>query len=53
MTGAAICLGCGTQFTDAPSAPSRCPICEDEHQYVAWQGQALDHPRASQMRGYL
>ena len=33
----AICLTCGTQFGE-PS-PSRCPICEDERQYVPAGGQ--------------
>ena len=33
----AICETCGTQF--AESGPKRCPICEDDRQYVGWQGQ--------------
>lgn len=33
----AICETCGTQF--AESNPKRCPICEDDRQYVGWQGQ--------------
>ena len=33
----AICETCGTQF--AGSKPERCPICEDDRQYVGWQGQ--------------
>jgi glyoxylase-like metal-dependent hydrolase (beta-lactamase superfamily II) len=33
----AICATCGTQF--AESNPARCPICEDDRQYVGWQGQ--------------
>jgi glyoxylase-like metal-dependent hydrolase (beta-lactamase superfamily II) len=34
-----ICMTCGTQFPDSPEPPSRCPICDDERQYVGWQGQ--------------
>ncbi len=33
----AICATCGTQF--AETSPARCPICEDDRQYVGWQGQ--------------
>ncbi|NUS37808.1 MAG: MBL fold metallo-hydrolase [Lysobacter sp.] len=33
-----ICDTCGTQF-DASPPPARCPVCEDERQYVGWQGQ--------------
>ncbi len=32
-----ICESCGTQF--AENNPKRCPICEDDRQYVGWQGQ--------------
>lgn len=35
----AICRTCGTQFAAAESIPARCPICEDERQYVGYQGQ--------------
>ena len=35
-----ICVTCGTQFPATTAAPSRCPICEDERQYVGWDGQA-------------
>jgi len=34
-----ICLQCGTQFTETAEPPSRCPICEDERQYVRHTGQ--------------
>jgi len=34
-----ICETCGTQFEVADRPPGRCPICEDERQYVGWQGQ--------------
>jgi glyoxylase-like metal-dependent hydrolase (beta-lactamase superfamily II) len=36
---APICETCGTQFAPMPVPPARCPICEDERQYVDWNGQ--------------
>src|SRR5204862_75109 len=35
-----ICLTCGVQQAPSVSAPARCPICEDERQYVRQGGQA-------------
>lgn len=35
-----ICLTCATQFAETVEARDRCPICEDERQYVDWGGQA-------------
>lgn len=34
-----ICVTCGTQFAPTASQPERCPICEDERQYVGHAGQ--------------
>jgi hypothetical protein len=34
-----ICVTCGTQFAETEAEPERCPICEDERQYVGWDGQ--------------
>ena len=34
-----MCRTCGTQFPPAEHPPRNCPICEDERQYVGWQGQ--------------
>ena len=34
-----ICVTCGTQFAPTDSPPERCPICEDERQYVPPSGQ--------------
>lgn len=34
-----ICETCGTQHGDSKEAPSHCAICEDERQYVGWDGQ--------------
>jgi hypothetical protein len=35
----AICVTCGTQFAESAVPPERCPICEDERQYVGFEGQ--------------
>lgn len=35
-----VCRTCGVQFTPTPEPPGRCPVCEDERQYVGWEGQA-------------
>jgi hypothetical protein len=34
-----ICATCGTQFPASDTPPEHCPICEDERQYIGWQGQ--------------
>ena len=34
-----VCTACGTQFPAAAEPPARCPICEDERQYVPGTGQ--------------
>jgi hypothetical protein len=34
-----ICVTCGVQYPDTDRHPRGCPICEDERQYVGWQGQ--------------
>jgi glyoxylase-like metal-dependent hydrolase (beta-lactamase superfamily II) len=36
---APICATCGTSFAPAVQNPKSCPICEDERQYVGWEGQ--------------
>jgi glyoxylase-like metal-dependent hydrolase (beta-lactamase superfamily II) len=33
------CCQCGAQFAESHAAPAACPICEDERQYVNWNGQ--------------
>jgi hypothetical protein len=40
-----ICRTCGTSYPDAPEPPARCPICEDERQYVPRGGQAWTTPQ--------
>jgi hypothetical protein len=34
-----ICATCGVQYPDTAQPPEHCPICEDERQYVGWEGQ--------------
>jgi glyoxylase-like metal-dependent hydrolase (beta-lactamase superfamily II) len=34
------CATCGAQFTPSDAPPERCPICEDQRQYVPTSGQA-------------
>ena len=34
-----ICRTCGVQYAPSEAPPERCPICEDERQYVGWKGQ--------------
>lgn len=33
------CTTCGVQYAPGEAPPARCPICQDERQYVGWQGQ--------------
>jgi hypothetical protein len=33
------CVQCGAQFPEAAVPPQHCPICEDERQFVGWDGQ--------------
>ncbi|TPI50388.1 MULTISPECIES: MBL fold metallo-hydrolase [unclassified Mesorhizobium] len=39
-----LCLQCGVQFAQSEAPPQHCPICEDERQYVRWEGQAWTTP---------
>jgi hypothetical protein len=34
-----ICATCAVQYPDTVAPPDRCPICEDERQYIGWDGQ--------------
>jgi hypothetical protein len=51
-----ICATCGVQYPDTAEPPPGCPICEDERQYVGWDGQRwttaaeLAHDHASDLR---
>lgn len=43
-----ICATCGTQYAPSPRPPERCPICEDDRQYVGPDGQRwTDHDELS------
>lgn len=47
------CWTCGVQYAAGETPPERCAICEDERQYVGWQGQqwtTLDELRAEGFR---
>lgn len=35
-----ICATCGVQHAETNRPPDRCAVCEDERQYVNWDGQA-------------
>jgi len=34
-----ICTTCGTQYAESDNPPDECAICQDERQYVGWNGQ--------------
>jgi len=34
-----LCVTCGTEYPDSPAPPSRCAICDEERQYVGFDGQ--------------
>ena len=38
-TGTFVCVTCGTQYPPSDAAPERCPICEDDRQYIGHNGQ--------------
>ncbi len=45
-----ICKTCGVQHAETDHPPERCIICEDERQYVGWEGQqwtTLEQMRAA------
>ena len=35
-----LCATCGSQFSESVEPPPRCPICEDERQFVSPEGQS-------------
>ena len=50
-----ICLTCGCQYDGSESPPRRCKICEDERQYVGFEGQrwtTLDELRATHVNRF-
>jgi glyoxylase-like metal-dependent hydrolase (beta-lactamase superfamily II) len=34
-----ICVTCGVQYGESALPPTQCAVCEDERQYVGWEGQ--------------
>lgn len=40
MSEAWICVTCGVQYAPGPQPPDHCLVCEDERQFVGWDGQA-------------
>jgi hypothetical protein len=45
-----LCLTCGTQYPPSDVPPARCPICEDERQYIGLNGQEWIPFEAAQKR---
>jgi hypothetical protein len=48
-----ICRTCGTQFAESEQPPRACPICDDQRQYVGYDGQTwttLAHLQADGFR---
>jgi len=39
-----LCVTCGTQFPSSDHPPERCPICEDERQFIGLKGQQWTTP---------
>jgi hypothetical protein len=37
--GRYICVTCGMQYKESDGPPKSCPVCDDERQYVGWDGQ--------------
>jgi hypothetical protein len=48
-----ICETCGTQYAEATAPPPHCPVCEDERQYVGWNGQTWTTHEALRARHTL
>lgn len=34
-----VCVTCGIQYAETDGPPKACPVCDDERQYVGWDGQ--------------
>jgi hypothetical protein len=47
-----ICKTCGTQFSPSEREPARCPICDEERQYVPTSGQAWTTHETLAAQGY-
>jgi hypothetical protein len=47
-----ICVTCGVQYPEANHPPDGCPICEDDRQFVGWDGQQWTTLEAMHVGGY-
>jgi hypothetical protein len=47
-----ICVTCGVQYPASAVPPARCPICDEERQYVGWSGQQWTTLAEMQAAGY-
>lgn len=47
-----ICVTCGTQYAESINPPAECPICQDNRQYVGYQGQKWTTLADMQKDGY-
>ena len=47
-----ICATCGVEFTESEVPPAGCPICQDERQYVGWDGQKWTTKAEMRAAGY-
>jgi hypothetical protein len=47
-----MCATCGTQFPLSEEVPSHCPICEDQRQYVGYNGQEWTTIETLRSNGY-
>ena len=52
MTTHYICKTCGVQHTNGKSPPERCLICDDERQYIGWDGQQWTTLKEMEAAGY-
>ena len=50
MSTAWICTTCATQYAPSDVPPAHCPVCEDDRQYVAWEGQQWTTLEALQLQ---
>ena len=47
-----ICVTCGVQHAESDSPPPACAICQDERQYVGWEGQRWTTLEGMRREGY-
>jgi glyoxylase-like metal-dependent hydrolase (beta-lactamase superfamily II) len=47
-----VCVTCGVQYPETETPPATCLICEDERQFVRWDGQQWTTLEAMQADGY-